>query len=266
MTNAHCRYTQCSQSGHAKALNIMFIVASTGRCGTMALCGALDAYSDHRMQHEQEPLLLAESYYAWAGKSRLSSDYLRRMRNWHLTQHAKYGEAVRCAALITDIARAARQCRVLFLFRKPLQYLHSAWGRGVMRKGDIYDRYRILPPEAAVRSPVDQILFHFAAVNSLLAEAARRLGPQGLAIEVGDLDQDIERMTTFLGVRITNRQAVSEQLATRLNAGPRAPWTAQPLPEPSADAMTAAELAYRNFTSLASNGNCPSICSSGIER
>ncbi|MFM8236769.1 MAG: hypothetical protein ACKOBG_03290 [Actinomycetota bacterium] len=51
----------------------MFIVAGTGRCGTRAICDALDRFTDHAVRHEPEPRLLAEAANRLAARLRRSS-------------------------------------------------------------------------------------------------------------------------------------------------------------------------------------------------
>ncbi|MFM7223890.1 MAG: hypothetical protein ACKO1Y_00395 [Actinomycetota bacterium] len=225
----------------------MFIVAGTGRCGTRAICDALDRFTDHAVRHEPEPRLLAEAWRAHRGRWRWTPTYLRRLAGFRRADGTPVGESVRCAPLLGDIARVAPQSRVVVPFRAPDAYLRSAWGRGVMRRGDEWDRLRILPAEAANRAPVDQVLFHYAEVNRILADAAARLGPRALVVEVGDLDAVADAIVTFVGATVTDREAMAAFLATRPNAGPVDGWDAAPLPTPADDARAAADASYRRL-------------------
>ena len=229
----------------------MFIVAGTGRCGTRALCDALDRFTDHAVRHEPEPRLLAEAGRAHQGRWRWTPTYLRRLVGFRSADGTAVGESIRCAPLLTDIARAAPKCRVVVPFREPTAYLHSAWGRGVMRRGDEWDRLRILPPEADGRAPVDQVLFHYAAINRILAETAEHLGPRAMVVEVGDLDRVADAIVAFIGATVSNRAAMAAFLATRPNAGPVDGWDAEALPAPSVDALETARSVYERLRTAA---------------
>lgn len=230
--------------------SVVFLVASTGRCGTQAICDALDRFTDHTVRHEPEPLLLGEAWKAHQGRWRWSPTYARRMRAFRQADRTPYGESVRCAPLIDDIARVAPQSRLVVLYRSPEGYLRSAWGRGVMRKGDQWDRWRILPADAVGREPVDQVALHYAEVNRLLADTTERLGERALVVEVGELDEVVDAITGFVGATVTDRAAMAALLSARPNAGPVGTWGDEPLPEASADALEAAHAAYRRLASL----------------
>ena len=229
----------------------MFLVAGTGRCGTRAICDALDRFTDHCVRHEPEPRLLAEAWRAHQGRWRWTPTYLRRLAGFRRADGAPIGESVRCAPLLLDITRVAPRCRVVVPFREPDAYLRSAWGRGVMRRGDEWDRMRILPTEAAGRAPVDQVLFHYAEVNRILADTTARLGPRSLVVEVGELDAVADAIVGFVGATVTDRAAMADFLATRPNAGPVDGWDAEPLPVPAADARAAAAAVYERLRDAA---------------
>ena len=228
----------------------MFVVASTGRCGSQAICNAFDDYSDHRVRHEPEPLLLEDAWRAHQGRRRRSLTYYRRMREFRRTDGTPYGESVRCPTLLGDIADAAPSSRVVVLFRRPEGYLRSAWQRGVMRKGDQWDRWRLLPPDAARRDPVDQIALHYAEVNRVLAETAGQLGERALVVELVELDDAVDAIAGFVGAEIVDREGMAAFLRSKPNAGPSGPWGADPQPEVSPDALEAAEVAYERLVSL----------------
>lgn len=226
-------------------------MAGTGRCGTRALCDALDRFTDHAVRHEPEPRLLAEAWRAHRGRWRWSPTYLRRLAGFRRADGTPVGESVRCAPLLADIARVAPRSRIVVPFREPRAYLRSAWGRGVMRRGDEWDRLRILPAEAIDRAPVDQVLFHYAEVNRILADTAARLGARAMVVEVGDLDAVADAIAAFVGATVTDRAAMAAFLATRPNAGPVDGWDAEALPTPADDACDAADAVYRRLVTAA---------------
>lgn len=228
----------------------MFIIASTGRCGTQAICDVFGRYSDHEVRHEPEPLLLAEAQRAHAGRCRYSPTYMARMWGFHRSDKKRYGESVRCPTLVGDIARVAPNAKVVVLFRQPAGYVSSAWSRGVMRKGDQWDRWRILPPDAPGHGPSDLIGLHYAEVNRILADAVVRLGDRAMAVEVGELDVVVDQVASFAGVSITDRGAMASLLAERPNAGPSGPWGGD-RPEPlTADVARRANDAYGRLVEL----------------
>lgn len=228
----------------------VLIIASTGRCGTQAICDVFNEHSDHVVRHEPEPLLLAEAQRAHAGRWRYSPTYISRMWGFRRNDARPYGESVRCSTLVGDIARVAPNSRVVVLFRQPAGYVTSAWSRGVMRKGDQWDRFRILPADAQGRSTVDLIGLHYAEVNRILADTLVRLGDRAIAVEVGDLDQVVDQMASFAGITLTDRAAVSALLARRPNAGPSGPWGDDSPGALSSDVAARADVAYRRLVAL----------------
>lgn len=235
----------------------MFIIASTGRCGTQAICDAYGRFSDHRVRHEPEPLLLAEAQRAHHGQWRYSTTYLRRMGGFARLNRQQYGESVRCAPLVADIARVAPSARVVVLFRDPVGYVRSAWGRGVMRKGDQWDRWRILPADAGEppgydgRSVTDLIGLHYAEVNQILAATAERLGDRAMVVELGELDVVVDRVAQFTDITITDRAGMAELLSQRPNAGPTDTWGGGEPGSLSPQVLQRANAAYRRLVSLA---------------
>jgi hypothetical protein len=228
----------------------MLIIASTGRCGTQAICEAFGRYSDHSMRHEPEPLLLAEAYAAHCGRWRYSVQYVRRMLGFRWRDRDRYGESVRCPTLVGDIAKVAPNSRVVVLFRRPSSYVASAWSRGVMRKRDQWDQWRILPEDADWYSVVDRIALHYAEVNRVLAEVVSGLGDRAIAVEVGELDEVVDQVAAFAGIDIIDRRAMTDLFAQRPNAGPQGRWGISQ-PDPVSAAVSArADDVYRRLRDL----------------
>jgi len=228
----------------------VFIIASTGRCGTQAICDAFGRYSDHQVRHEPEPLLLAEAQRAHIGRWRYSPTYLKRMWDFRRRNGDPYGESVRCPTLVGDIARVAPSSTLMVLFRRPSGYVASAWSRGVMRKGDQWDQWRILPHDADGRSVVDLIGLHYAEVNRILADTVVGLGDRAITVEVGELDVVVDQLASFAGVAITDRQAMAELLAKRPNAGPSDRWGDEQPDALSADVASRADAEYQRMVEL----------------
>lgn len=228
----------------------MLIIASTGRCGTRALCDALSAASDHRVHHEPEPLLLEEARRAYDRRWRYSWVYLKRLAAWHRLDRTPYGEAVRCPTLLGDIARVARRARFVVLYREPDEYVRSAWGRGVLRKGNAWDRHRLLPRGAEALPIGDQIALHYAEVNRILTDFALRHAARVAVCETRDLDRAFERLCVFAGVDLLDRAAAESILSARPNSGPLDRFADSEAPAISLAAREAAERAYRGLREL----------------
>ena len=239
----------------APLLRPVLIIASTGRCGTRALCDALTAASDHRVRHEPEPLLLEEAQRAYHGHWRYSWIFLQRLLAWRRLDGTPYGEAVRCPTLLGDIARVTRSARFVILFREPEQYVRSAWGRGVLRKGNAWDRYRLLPNSADALAIGDQIALHYAEVNRILADFAVRYAKRVTVCETNHLDRAFPPLCTFAGVKVLDRAAAEAILSARPNAGPLSRYGESEAPMVSAQARSAAVLAYQRLRGLAEDGD-----------
>ncbi|MEZ4282267.1 MAG: hypothetical protein R3F21_21900 [Myxococcota bacterium] len=225
----------------------MFFIASTGRCGTRALCDALAAASDHRVRHEPEPLLLAEARRAHRGRFRYTPTLLRRLFEWYRLDGTPYGESLRCPTLLGEIAGVARGARFVVLFRDPGGYLASAWGRGVLRKGNAWDRYRLLPDDAEGLPIADQILLHQAEVHGILADFAERRADRVLVCELRDLEARLPRICEYAGIGLRDPARARAILAARPNAGPVGRFAGEPAPTPSPAARARADRAYERL-------------------
>ncbi len=232
----------------------MFFIASTGRCGTRALCDALAAASDHRVRHEPEPLLLAEAQRAHHGRFHYTPTLLRRLYAWYRLDGTPCGESLRCPTLLGDIARVARRARFVVLFRDPGGYLASAWGRGVLRKGNAWDRYRLLPDDAEGLPIADCILLHQAEVHGILADFAEHRADRVLVCELRDLDARLPRLCEHAGVGLRDAAQARAILAARPNAGPVGRFGDEAAPAPSPAALERADRAYERLRQRAAAG------------
>lgn len=233
---------------------MMFFIASTGRCGTRALCDALDAASDHRVRHEPEPLMLDEAQRAHHGRFRFTPPLIRRLLEWYRLDGTPYGESLRCPTLLGDIARVARRARFVVLFRDPAGYLASAWGRGVLRKGNSWDRHRLLPDDAEGLPIADQILLHQAEVHGILADFAERRAGRVLVCELRDLDDRLPRICEHAGIGLRDPAQARAILAARPNAGPVGRFADEAVPTPSPAALERAGRAYERLRKRATAG------------
>ena len=204
----------------------MFVIASSGRCGTLALCRGLDSFSDHAVEHEPEPRLLREAYLKHAGEEYRTEAYRERMAFFRERDGTRYGQSFRAPTLLEDVAEAAPSARVLVLVRHPLEYVVSAHFMRVLSRGDEWDRLRIMPPGTESLSLAERLAAHWTEVNRiLLAFVARRPDRARVAI-VERLEDRIGAIADDLGVRVER----PDELRALLVARPNASETKEPPP------------------------------------
>jgi hypothetical protein len=196
----------------------MFLIASTGRCGTMAISAALDRFTDHHVEHEPEPRLLIESDLKHRGLDHRTDTYYERMTFFAEREGNPYGETWRAQNLLDDVAEAAPRTRFLVLVRDPVEYVVSAHSKGVLTKGTHWDRLRLMPADDAPDLPLAlRIASHWQVVNEYLLDFA---STTRAAVEVaifGPLDERIDGWMEHLGVTVHDRPGTSALLAERPN-------------------------------------------------
>lgn len=196
----------------------MFFIASSGRSGSVAVTEGLNSWSDHEVRHEPDPLL-REAWLKHHRRPWFTRAYLARLRLYR--QKARtgvaYGESVRTPNLLGAFLRAAPGSPLLVLARDPESYVRSAHSRQVLSKDDQWDRYRLLPRDDDPDDPLAvRIARHWLTVYGYLLEVVERHDPSRVAL-FQDIDPVIERWAGFLGVRITDRTALSGYLSSRPN-------------------------------------------------
>lgn len=203
----------------APTVHAVFIVASSGRCGTLALCEALDRFSDHRVEHEPPPRLLEEAREKHLGRPYETRTLSRRLDFFARRSRSRYGQSFRAVTLLPEVGDAAPEARFLVLVREPAGYLLSAHAKHVLRKGDEWDRFRIMPRTMPADATIaDRLALHWVAVNTYLLEFAESTGDRARVALVGRLEDDVEEWAEFLGVKILDREQLAGLLATRPNA------------------------------------------------
>jgi hypothetical protein len=181
----------------------MFIIASSGRSGTLAVCNGLDKFSDHMVRHEPEPTLLEEAFRKHKGLPYETETLRRRLEFFR--------------------EKEAPRARFLILVRHPADYVVSAHAKSVFRKpDDPWDRFRIVPdfPDSDFKQlPLaEKIAWHWAAVNRYLLDFAES-DPAGARVTiVSDLGAQIRGLADFLDVRILDPQGLDAFLRSRPNA------------------------------------------------
>ena len=208
----------------------MFIIASSGRCGTQAICHGLDQYSDHVVRHEPEPLLLNEAYLKHHRKPYATSVLEERLRIFAEKAEQYYGESVRAANLLPDIQVVAPHVRFLIIVRDPLKYILSAHSKRVFRKGGVWDETRIVPldfgSQFADLNLSEKIAWHWVEVNRYLLNFAESGNAATKVVILGDLEVNLPKWTRFVEATITNPEGLAHYLRGRPNAA-----TSSELPE-----------------------------------
>jgi hypothetical protein len=201
----------------------MFIIASSGRSGTLAVCNGLEKFSDHTVRHEPEPTLLEEAFRKHKGLPYETETLRRRLEFFREKEAGLYGESFRAPNLLPEIRRAAPRARFLILVRHPADYVVSAHAKSVFRKpDDPWDRFRIVPdfPDLDFKQlPLaEKIAWHWAAVNRYLLDFTES-DPAGARVSiVSDLGAQIRGLADYLGVRILDPQGLDAFLRSRPNA------------------------------------------------
>ena len=209
----------------------MFIIASSGRSGTLAVCNGLDKFSDHTVMHEPEPTLLEEAFRKHAGLPFETPALWQRMEFFRERDHEKYGESFRAPNLLPEISRAAPNTKFLILIRNPADYVVSAHAKFVFRKkDDPWDRFRIIPvfPDFVIEDlPLaEKIAWHWVAVNRYLLDFADSSSSIVKVAILADLGGQIQAFSDFLGVGITDPEGLAAFLASRPNASDHAEYPA----------------------------------------
>ncbi len=201
-----------------------FLIASSGRCGTMALCHGLDRFSDHRVAHEPTPNLLEEAWLKHTGRDHRTEVLRARMDEFAKRAVAceAYGESFRAPNLLDEIQSFAPATRFLIIVRDPLEYARSAHFKRVFRKHNDWDRWRIVPPSSVVDlesvSLAEKLVWHWRAVNERLLEFAESAGEACRVVIHGELRDCVADWSDFIGLRIEDPEGLSAYLAERPNS------------------------------------------------
>lgn len=202
----------------------MFIICSTGRCGTQAVCDGLNRFSDHTVRHEPVPRLLREAYLKHHRQAHQTPELEARLEFFRSQAGKAYGESFRAPNLLPEIRAAVPEARFLVIIRNPLQYVQSAHSMQVFRKGGEWDDTRIIPLELGggfERLPLaEKIAWHWVALNRYLLDFAESTGARVKLVLLGSLEKDLPEWAGFLGVRIKNPRGLESFLKQRPNSRP----------------------------------------------
>jgi hypothetical protein len=196
----------------------VFVIASSGRCGTLALCRGLDEFSDHTVEHEPEPRLLREAFLKHAGAEYRTETYRDRLAFFHERDGTRYGQSFRAPNLLDDVAETAPEARFLVLVRHPLEYVVSAHFMKVLSRGDEWDELRIMPPGVETLSLAERLVAHWAEVNRYLLGFADRRADRARVALVEGLEDKVGAIADHLGVRIEHPDELGALLVARPNA------------------------------------------------
>jgi hypothetical protein len=200
----------------------MFLIASSGRCGTLAVCHGLSSYSDHHVLHEPQPCLLEEAHRKHTGANYRTATIDARIEGFQQRANQKYGESFRAPNLLEDIADAVPGLRVLVLVRDPLEYIVSAHFMRVFRKDDVWDRTRLVPLERSAGFDslplAEKLCWHWVAVNRYILDFVESKKVPSELVIVKHLGDQIGQMADFLRIAITDRPSLTNFLSSRPNA------------------------------------------------
>ena len=154
----------------------MFIIATSGRCGTKAICDGLAQFSDHDVRHEPTPTLLEEAWLKHNGRYYRTPTFEARMAGLSKSDNTAYGKSFRAPNLLANINAAAPHIRFLIVVRRPTDYVRSAHSRGVLRRGGGWDQFRLMPQHSTAASLAARIASHWQTINEYLLDFADRHG------------------------------------------------------------------------------------------
>ena len=199
----------------------MFLIASSGRCGTAGICAALDRCSDHEVRHERHPQLLDEAWRKHHGEP-YATDRLRwRLDYYARRQHDRYGEAVRVPNLLGELLDAAPAARALIVVRDPADYVVSAYAKGAQRSGNEWDRTRLLGERGAGSDdPAVQLLDHWTVVNRYLLAVAEHHADAVVVARYRRWETLWPAVADHLGVRLTEPVRFDLMLGGDRNVSP----------------------------------------------
>ena len=193
----------------------MFVIATSGRCGTLAICEGLDRFSDHSVEHEPDPPL-REAWLAHTGED----PWTEELRAWTRRLAAapdRSGLSWRAPNLLPIVRRARPDARVLVIVREPADYVLSAHAKRVLSKTGAYERFRLMPDDAADAPLAERIALHWCTVNTYLVDFAEQ-DPRSRVATLGDLGETLPDWCEFLGVTLTDPAALDTFLSARPNA------------------------------------------------
>jgi hypothetical protein len=199
----------------------MFIIASSGRSGTYALCTALAQFSNYEVLHEPQPLLLNEAYLKHHNLDYKTTTFNERMNYFKKKSNQKYGESFRAPNLLMDIKDIAPQSKFLILVRNPLEYVISANSKQVFQKNDIYDQNRLIPlnlNKFDELSIAEKIAWHWVTVNQYLLDFSQTTQGQSKIFILHDLSKQIKPIARFLNVTLKRPIKLRRFLRTRPNS------------------------------------------------
>ena len=194
----------------------MFLIASSGRCGTAAICTGLDVFSDHDVRHEPEPLLLHEAWLKHCGQPYRTPQFEARLNGLRQLAGTNYGESWRAPNLLPDIADAVPGMRFLVAIRDPHEYLRSAHFMKVLRKGGRWDKKRLLPDGVQEKALAERIAWHWVTVNTYLLDFAQVYDAP--VFRLGDWADQLEKLPNWLGITLHDPAGLRQSLSARANA------------------------------------------------
>jgi hypothetical protein len=200
----------------------LLLIATTGRCATRGLALGLTRFSDTTVDHEPRPQLLREAFLKHVGVDHRTELFQSRLAWLREREEARYGQTIRAAPLLDDLAEALPTARFVLLVREPYSYVRSAMSRRVLLRGDEWDLYRVLPLDLDLTglSRPEVIALHWREVNRYLLDFAARHRHRSRLMILGDLRRQIVEIAEFGGASVTDPAGLDDFLARRPNQAP----------------------------------------------
>ncbi len=200
----------------------MFVIASSGRCGTLAICNGLTTFSDYNVMHEPEPRLLEESYLKHHRLNYKTDVLINRIKFFEEMKNQNYGESFRAPNILDDISQSIPSTKFLIIIRDPLEYILSAHYKLVFQKDDIWDRMRLIPLDPSIGFTslplAEKICWHWVTVNHYLLDFVEaRKGHVKLVI-LTELIQQIQDIAYFIDLKILDPTGLANFLSSRPNS------------------------------------------------
>lgn len=198
----------------------MFVIGSSGRCGTQAICQGLDRFSDHTVWHEPEPRLLVEALAKHRGQPYRSEAFDWVMGFFEEQSRGRYGQTFRAPNLLEDVRRAVPETRFLIVVREPLEYVRSAHGMRAFQRGDEWDTTRIMPlhlgGDVEDLPLAEKLAWHWVAINEHLLDFAAAASVPVHVLE--DLSVQVREWAPLLGIDISDPAGLDSYLSTKPNS------------------------------------------------
>jgi hypothetical protein len=199
-----------------------FLIASSGRCGTLAICNGLSNFSDYSVMHEPEPRLLEEAYLKHQNLDYRTDTFNNKIKYLQDRQSGNYGESFRAPNLLEEINFYVPSIKFLVIIRDPLEYILSSHYKRVFQKDDTWDRMRLIPLDKSLDfislSLSEKLCWHWATINHYLLDFVESKKGKVKLLILGDLNKQIKQIADYLEINILAPKPLDEFLSLKPNS------------------------------------------------